>query len=124
MPFTRREVLVSSGALAAVSVFPLARTMAQDSNPPSQAIAAAGPEPICLADFEPLAKAKMSAMGWEYVTAGAGDELTGRWNKEAYQRIRLRPHVLVDVSKLDTRVTLFGQEHPFPILWRPRALRS
>ncbi len=119
MPFTRREVLVSSGALAAVSVFPLPRTMAQDSNPPSQAMAAAGPEPICLADFEPLAKAKMSAMGWEYVTAGAGDELTVRWNKEAYQRIRLRPHVLVDVSKLDTRVTLFGQEHPFPILLAP-----
>ena len=119
MPFTRREVLVSSGALAAVSFLPLAKTMAQDSNPPSQAISASGPEPICLADFEPLAKAKMSAMGWEYVTAGAGDELTVRWNKEAYQRIRLRPHVLVDVSKLDTRVTLFGQEHPFPILLAP-----
>jgi 4-hydroxymandelate oxidase len=79
----------------------------------------AGPEPICLADFEPLAKAKMSAMGWEYVTAGAGDELTVRWNKEAYQRIRLKPRVLVDVSKLDTRVTLFEQEHAFPILLAP-----
>jgi 4-hydroxymandelate oxidase len=61
----------------------------------------------------------MSAMGWEYITAAAGDELTVRWNKEAYERIRLRPHVLVDVSKLDTRVTLFGQEHPFPILLAP-----
>ena len=67
------------------------------------------------------AVAEFSAMGWEYVTAGAGDELTVRWNKEAYQRIRLRPHVLVDVSKLDTRVTLFGQEHPFPILLAPTA---
>jgi 4-hydroxymandelate oxidase len=63
----------------------------------------------------------MSAMGWEYISAGAGDELTVRWNKEAYQRIRLRPRVLVDVSKLDTRVTLFGQEHPFPILLAPTA---
>ena len=124
MPFTRRELLLSSGALAAVSVFPLARTVAQDSNAPLPSMAAAGPEPICLADFEPLAKAKMSAMGWEYVTAGAGDELTVRWNKEAYQRIRLKPHVLVDVSKLDTRVTLFGQEHPFPILLAPTAAQK
>ena len=118
MPFTRREAFVSAGALAAVSVFPPAKTMSQDSNPSSQAVSA-GLEPICLADFEPLAKAKMSAMGWEYVTAGAGDELTVRWNKEAYQRIRLKPRVLVDVSKLDTRVTLFGQDHAFPILLAP-----
>lgn len=121
MPFTRREALVSTGALAAVSVFPSAKTMIQDANPPSQAASAVGPEPICLADFEPLAKSKMSAMAWEYVTAGAGDELTVQWNKEAYHRIRLKPRVLVDVSKLDTRVTLFGQEHAFPILLAPTA---
>jgi 4-hydroxymandelate oxidase len=95
--------------------------MAQDSNPTAHAIAASGAEPICLADFEPLAKAKMSAMSWEYVTAGAGDEITVRWNQEAYQRIRLKPRVLVDVSKLDTRVNLFGQEHAFPILLAPAA---
>jgi 4-hydroxymandelate oxidase len=80
-----------------------------------------GPEPVCLRDFEPLAKAKMSAMGWEYINAGASDEHTLRWNEEAYQRIRLRPRVLVDVSKLDTRVVLFGQEHSFPILLAPTA---
>jgi 4-hydroxymandelate oxidase len=124
LPFTRREALASASALAAISFFPLAETMAQDSNPPSQAISTVGLEPVCLADFEPLAKAKMLAMGWEYITAGAGDELTVRWNKEAYQRIRLRPRVLVDVSKVDTRVTLLGQEHPFPILLAPTAAQK
>jgi len=122
---TRRELLVSAGALASVSVFPVATAAAQDSNPPSKAVSAPGTEePICLADFEPLAKAKMSAMSWEYITAGAGDELTVRWNKEAYQRIRLRPRILVDASKLDTRVTLFGQEHSFPILLSPTAAQK
>lgn len=58
------------------------------------------------------------------MTAGAGDEITVRWNIEAYQRIRLKPRVLVDVSKLDTRVTLFGQEHAFPILLAPTAAQS
>ena len=77
-----------------------------------------------MADFELLAKAKMPAMAWEYVTAGAGDEITVRWNQEAYQQIRLKPRVLVDVSKLDTRVTLFGDEHAFPILLAPTAAQK
>jgi 4-hydroxymandelate oxidase len=42
-----------------------------------------------------------------------------RWNREAYERIRLLPRALVDVSHLDTRVTLFGHELPFPILLAP-----
>lgn len=119
MPFTRREALVSTGALAVAGIVTSSKTTGQDSSPPSQAISASGREPICLADYEPLAKAKMSAMSWEFVNAGAGDEITVRWNKEAYQRIRLKPHVLVDASQLDTRVTLFGQEHAFPILLAP-----
>ena len=90
----------------------------------SQAGPVASTEPVCLADFEPLAKAKMPVMGWEYVSGGAADELTMKWNKEAFQRIRLKPRVLVDVSKLDTRVTLFGQEHAYPIMLAPTAAQK
>src|SRR5580658_3707390 len=86
--------------------------------------AAGDAECICLADFEPLAKAKMAAQSWEYVCAGAGDEISVRWNEEAYRRIRLKPRILVDVSKLDTRVNLFGQEHAFPILLAPVAAQK
>src|SRR6202050_635164 len=86
--------------------------------------ATGGTECICLADFEPLAKAKMAAQSWEYVCAGAGDEISVRWNEEAYRRIRLKPRILVDVSKLDTRVNLFGQEHAFPILLAPVAAQK
>ena len=86
--------------------------------------AANSSECICLADFEPLAKAKMAARSWEYVCAGAGDEITVRWNEEAYRSIRLKPRILVDVSKLDTRVNLFGQEHAFPILLAPVAAQK
>ncbi len=124
MPVTRRTALFSTGVLAGASLFPLAATLAQDAAPPTAALPATGMEPVCLADFEPLAKAKMPTMGWEYINGGAGDELTVRWNKEAYQRIRLRPRVLVDVSKLDTRVTLFGQQHPFPIILAPTAAQK
>ena len=69
---------------------------------PSQPTSCRGDRTVCLADFEPLAKAKMPTMGWEYINAGAADEIDTAGNKEAYQRIRLKPHILVDVSKLDT----------------------
>ena len=64
----------------------------------------------------------MSHMEWEYVNGAAADEITMRWNREAFDHIRLNPRVLNDVSRLDTRVTLFGQELPFPILLAPTAL--
>jgi 4-hydroxymandelate oxidase len=105
VPDRPKEALVSANAPSADGASPLATT--------------ADPEPLCLTDFEPLAKAKMSAMGWEYVTAGAGDELTLRWNVEAYQRIRLKARVLVDGSNVDPHITMFGQEHNFPILLAP-----
>ena len=120
----KKSALLSAGALAAASVIPPAIAVAQESAPLAQQTSAVVPEPICLADFEPLAKAKMPTMGWEYINGGAADELTLRWNKEAFQRIRLKPHVLVDVSKLDTRVTLFGKDHAFPILLAPTAAQK
>lgn len=77
--------------------------------------------PVCLADFEPLAKKRLPHFVYEYIASGAADELTIRWNREAFEQIRLRPKVLVDVEKIDTHVTLFGQEMPHPILLAPTA---
>jgi 4-hydroxymandelate oxidase len=58
-------------------------------------------------------------MAFSYVSGGAADELTLRWNTEAFQRIRLRPRVLADVQGTDTRTTLLGNEVPCPILLAP-----
>jgi len=51
--------------------------------------------------------------------AGAGDEITLRWNREAWQKIILYPRVLKDVSKIDTRISLFDEESPHPIILAP-----
>jgi 4-hydroxymandelate oxidase len=42
-----------------------------------------------------------------------------RWNIEALTRLRLRPNIMIDVSKIDTRVSLLGRELPHPILVAP-----
>ncbi len=60
-------------------------------------------------------------MAYDYVAQGAADEITMRWNRESFDRVRLKPRALVDVSQLDTRMSLFGQPHEFPVLLAPTA---
>src|SRR6266404_275078 len=74
---------------------------------------------LSLFDFETEARTHISHGAWERIQGAAADEITMRWNHEAYEHIRLKPRILVDVSKLDTRVKLFGQEMPFPIVLAP-----
>jgi 4-hydroxymandelate oxidase len=80
-----------------------------------------GPTPASVSDFELLARKRMSHMAYEYVAGGAGDEITLRDNIHAFDRLRLHPRVLVDVSQLDTRTTVLGQPLDFPILLAPTA---
>jgi 4-hydroxymandelate oxidase len=128
MPFTRREALISAGVLAAgraLAAEPAReRYKATPAGPgTAQAVeqSSAESELVCLADYEAAAKQRIPHMSWEFYNGSAADEISMRWNVEAYQRMRLKPRVLVDVSNLDTRVTLFGHEHPFPILLAPTA---
>ncbi|HEV8659583.1 MAG TPA: alpha-hydroxy acid oxidase [Thermoanaerobaculia bacterium] len=60
-------------------------------------------------------------MAYEFLASGAGDEVTLRWNREAFQRIALRPRVLRDISRIDTAITLLGETLAFPILLAPVA---
>lgn len=119
MAIPRRDLLHSVSLLAGTSV------LGAEGLAGSTAGGPVGPgvagEPADIPDYMRLAPARMSAMAWEYVSGGAADELSLRWNRESYERIRLRPRVLVDVSRIDTRITLLGQEHPFPFLLAPVA---
>ncbi|HEX2079067.1 MAG TPA: alpha-hydroxy acid oxidase [Longimicrobium sp.] len=83
--------------------------------------AAALTDAVSLADVEEAARACLPAMAYEFIASGAADEVTLRWNREAYDRIRLRPRVLEEVSRLDTRVTLLAETLPHPILLAPTA---
>jgi 4-hydroxymandelate oxidase len=75
----------------------------------------------CVADYEAAARGRMTPMAWEYVAAGTADEITLGWNESAYREIKLRNKVLVDVSKIDTAMQLFGQQMAHPILLAPTA---
>jgi 4-hydroxymandelate oxidase len=129
MPITRREALLGAGMLAAAGLPVIAEggNAAQNPAADQQILPTGGgassltPQLSCLTDFEPVAKTRVSHMAWEFFNGSVADEITMRWNVEAYQKMKLKPRVLVDVSKLDTRVTLFGHENAFPIILAPTA---
>ena len=75
--------------------------------------------PVNLHEFEPLARARVPAMAWEYLAGGSGDERTLGWNRARLDAIRLAPRVLRDVGRVDTRVELPGASLPFPIVLAP-----
>ncbi len=76
---------------------------------------------LSLPELEEEARHSMPSMAYEFLASGAADENTLRWNRESFDRIRLRPRVLTDVANVDTTVTLFGRTLEFPILLAPTA---
>jgi (S)-2-hydroxy-acid oxidase len=60
------------------------------------------------ADFEILAKEKLSKNIYDFIAQGAGDESTIAANRDALDRIKLRPRVLEDVSVVDGRTSILG----------------
>ena len=78
-------------------------------------------EPLTLDDFEALARDRVPHTTYEFMAGGAGDEATLRWNREAYERIRLRPRMLTGLSRADTSVDILGESLSFPILLAPVA---
>src|SRR6266850_291238 len=113
-------------AAVAASGIPAAGTSvakpAATTNPESKATALSAQSPlVAITDYEQAARQRLKPMAREYIFGGAGDEITLRWNREAYDRIQLKPRVLANLQRLNTRVNLFGTELPFPIFLCPTA---
>jgi isopentenyl diphosphate isomerase/L-lactate dehydrogenase-like FMN-dependent dehydrogenase len=75
--------------------------------------------PVNLHEFEQAAKKKIHRMAYDFIAGGVEDEITLRANREALQRIRLRPRFMVDVTKIDPSVELFGKKLAYPIILAP-----
>jgi lactate 2-monooxygenase len=69
--------------------------------------------------LERRAKARLSAQAYAYIAGGAGVERTMAANRAAFDRWRIVPRVLRDVSDRDLSVELLGRRHPTPFLLAP-----
>ena len=66
--------------------------------------------PACVADYRALAQRRLPSFLFGYLDGGSLTELTLRDNEDAWARQRLRQFVLRDVSTIDTRARLLGQD--------------
>lgn len=72
-------------------------------------------------DFERFAQLQVSKNIWDYIQGGSDDEVTLRANCAAFECIRLRPHVLVNVNACNSSTKVLGTPVSMPILIAPTA---
>ena len=75
--------------------------------------------PASLAALEQEAKKALKPQAWDYVAGGAGGEATIRANRDAFDRWRLVPRMLRDVSRRTLDTDLLGTKLPAPVLLAP-----
>src|SRR6185436_15706241 len=74
---------------------------------------------VNIADLRRLAKRRLPRAIFDFFDGGAEDETTLRDNRAAFERVRLLPKVLVDVSRVDTTVDLLGKPAALPLAIAP-----
>src|ERR1700722_7142819 len=70
---------------------------------------------ISIMDLEEPARRAIPIAHWAYMATGVDDDATLKANHEAFKKIQLRPRRLVDVSKVDMSVELFGTKWQSPV---------
>ena len=72
-----------------------------------------------IADLRRLAQRRLPRALFDFYDGGAEDETTLRDNRQAFERCRLRPRVLVDVAQVDTSTPLLGAPAALPLAIAP-----
>ncbi|MEZ5844187.1 MAG: alpha-hydroxy acid oxidase [Hyphomicrobiaceae bacterium] len=80
------------------------------------------PKAVAIKDLRLEARRRLPKVVFDFIDGGAGDETTRAANVADFERIRLAPRMMVDVSKRDMAVELFGQHLAAPIILSPIGL--
>jgi 4-hydroxymandelate oxidase len=86
---------------------------------PEFALAESAAEALDVAQVKAAARRRLAAPAWHFIVNGAGDGRTAEANEAAFDDWQLRVRRLVDVSRVDTGVELFGRRLPSPLLLAP-----
>lgn len=74
-------------------------------------------------EYEELARQKLPKMVYDYYASGAEDQWTLKENRSAFERIRFRPRILIDVTKVDLSTNVLGFNISMPIMVAPTAMQ-
>ena len=80
--------------------------------------------PIAPADWEARAESAIEPQAFGYIAGGAGAELTIRANREAFERVRLRPRMLAGNLERELSVDVLGTHSTAPFLLAPIGVLS
>lgn len=75
-------------------------------------------------ELEAIAKQKLPKQAYDYYASGAEDQWTLGENRNAFERIRFRPRILIDVTHVDLSTTILGQRISMPIMIAPTAMQK
>ena len=74
---------------------------------------------MTLPEIEHAAKNALPPQVWDFGAGGAETETSLQRNRQALDRLALRPRVLVDVSQRDLNTTFAGLKLPVPVALAP-----
>jgi 4-hydroxymandelate oxidase len=74
---------------------------------------------INVLEFEAAARKALPPAHWGYLSTGVDDDATLKANREGFSHYQLRPRRLVDTTKIDMSVDLFGTKWDSPIVLAP-----
>jgi (S)-2-hydroxy-acid oxidase/4-hydroxymandelate oxidase len=78
-------------------------------------------KPVVLEDYRILARAQLPPEVFDYIDAGAGDEITHRANRRDLDGVSLLPLTMRDVSAPTLAMDVLGRSFRFPIGFSPTA---
>lgn len=76
-------------------------------------------DPINLYDYEARAKLAMPHDNWDFVDAGAMDEITTKRNRTAFDQLSIRPRFMRSVEERKIATTMLGQDISMPVFVCP-----
>lgn len=78
---------------------------------------------LTIKELEFIAAQRMDKQTRDYYNEGADSGSTLLENITAYNKYRIRPRVLRDISNISTTTTIFGHKNPFPLGVAPTAMQ-
>jgi (S)-2-hydroxy-acid oxidase len=90
--------------------------MAQSPAPPTV--------PITVAEIEDIAKSRLPKNVYDYYACGADEQKAVARNHSMFDRLLIRPRVMINVQEIDTSTTIFGKRYPFPVAFAPSAMQK
>lgn len=79
---------------------------------------------VKISDYRYLAQQKISKEIFDFIDGGSCDEITKKNNRNAFDKVDIRPFCLRDVTKIDSSVELIGYPIPTPLLIAPTAFHQ